>query len=149
MPIVKQDLAVEGAVADRVVGVVGQPDRVVRRHEDAMRARIDPLAPGAQEVALAVEDAHRVLAAVEGIDVVVLVDPDGGNIGVEFHPRRQFRPAVMDLVAEAVRAQHDRHGATSHSGFVQHSGAIIETAPAGSTRAGRLDPGRCKGYIRP
>jgi len=100
-----------------MVAVVGQPDRVVRRHEDAVGARVDPLAPGAQEVALAVEHAHRVLAAVEGIDVVVLVDADRGNVGVELHPRRQLGPAIVDLVAIEVRPQYDRHGVTSPSGF--------------------------------
>jgi hypothetical protein len=50
------------------------------------------------------------LAAVEGIDVVVLVDPDGGDIGVEFHAWRQFRPVITNLIAIAVRSQYYRHG---------------------------------------
>jgi hypothetical protein len=95
-----------------VIAIIGQPDRVVGRHEHAMGARVYPLAPAAQQIALAVEHAHRVLAAVEGVDVVVLVDADRGDIGVELHPRRQFRPAVIDLVAVAVRAQYDCHGAS-------------------------------------
>ena len=90
----QQHLAVEGALADRVVAVVGQPDRLVRRHVDAVRPREDALAPGAQQVAVAVEHEHRVLAAVEGVDVVVLVDADRRDIGVELHAGRQFRPIV-------------------------------------------------------
>ena len=105
----QQDFAVERALADRVVGVVSQPDRVVRRHEHAVRPRKDPLAPGAQQIALAVKDAHRVLAAVEGIDIVVFIDPDRRDIGVELHAGRQFGPAVIDLVTVAVRPQYDRH----------------------------------------
>ena len=95
---------------DRVVAVVGQPDRVVGRHVDAVRAVEHPLAPGAQEVAVAVEHDHRVLAAVEDVDVVLLVDPDRGDVGVELPPRRQLRPVVDDLVAVGARAQYDRHG---------------------------------------
>ena len=76
MPMVSKHLAVERALADRVVAVVGQPDRVVRRHVDAVRPHEDALAPRPQEIAVAIEHAHRVLAAIEGVDVVVLVDPD-------------------------------------------------------------------------
>ena len=109
----QQHLAVERALADRVVAVIGQPDRVVRRHEDAVRAQEHALAPAPQEIALAVEHAHRMLAAVEGIDVVVFVDPDRRDIGVEFHAGRQFGPAIIYLVAVTVRPQYDRHGVSS------------------------------------
>jgi hypothetical protein len=78
-----------------------------------VRSQEDALAPGAQQVAVAVEHAHRVLAAVEGVDVVVLVDSDRRDVGVELHARRQLRPAVVDLVAVAVGAQYDRHGISS------------------------------------
>ena len=77
-------------MADRVVAVIGQPDRVVGRHEDAVRAAKHPLAPGAQEIAVAVEHEHRVLAAIEGVDVVLRVDADRGDIGVELLPGGSF-----------------------------------------------------------
>ena len=51
----QQHLAVERAVADGVVAVVGQPQRVVGRHVHAVRAAEHALAPRAQEVAVAVE----------------------------------------------------------------------------------------------
>ena len=56
--------------------VVGEEHRVVRGHVDAVRPRVLALAPGAQKVAVAVEHDHRVLAAVEDIEVVAAVDPD-------------------------------------------------------------------------
>jgi hypothetical protein len=108
----QQHLAVEGAVADGVVAVVGQPERVVGRHVHAVRAAKKPLAPGPQEVAVAVEDDHRVRAAVERVDAVLRVHPDGGDVRIELTPRRELRPAVDDLVAMRARAQDDRHRVT-------------------------------------
>src|ERR1051326_1341017 len=40
----QQDLSLQGALADRMVTVVGQPDRIVGRHEDAVRAGKQPFA---------------------------------------------------------------------------------------------------------
>ena len=112
-----QHLAVQGALADRVVAIIGQPDRLIRRHEHAVRPHEDALAPAAQQIALTVKDAHRVLAAIKGIDIVVLVDPDRRDIGVEFVAGRQFRPALGNLVPVPLRAQHDRHGISSLDGL--------------------------------
>src|SRR6185437_10064415 len=58
-----QDLAVERAVPDGVVAVVGEPQRLVGGHVHAVGAMEEPLAPGAQEVAVAVEDHHGVTPA--------------------------------------------------------------------------------------
>jgi hypothetical protein len=64
---------------------------------DAVRAGKDALAPGAQEIAVPVKHDHRVFAAVKGIDMVVVIDGDGGDI-VEAPAIRQLRPVIMDLV---------------------------------------------------
>ena len=71
-----QHLAVQRALTNRVVAVIGQPHRVIRPHVQAVRAGKQPLPPGAQEIAGAVEHDHRVLAAVEYIDVVAAIDAD-------------------------------------------------------------------------
>jgi hypothetical protein len=112
----QEDLAVERAVPHGVIAVVGQPQRVVGRHVHAVRAAEDALSPRAQEVALAIEDHHRMRAAVEGVHPVLRVDADGGDVGVELLPRRQLRPAVEDLVAIGARAQDDRHRLTLLAG---------------------------------
>jgi hypothetical protein len=105
----QQHLAVEGAVPDRVVAVVGQPQGLVGRHVDAVGAMEHALAPGAQEVAVAIQHDHRVLAPIERVDAILLVDAHRGDVGVEFLPRRQLCPAVDDLVSIGARAQDDRH----------------------------------------
>ena len=71
----EQHLAVERALADRVVGVVGEIDGVVRAHVQAVRARENAFAPGAQEAAFAIVDDHRMRAAVEDVDVVLASTP--------------------------------------------------------------------------
>jgi hypothetical protein len=76
----EQHLAVERHFAHEMAGIVGQKHRIVRRHVNAMGARILPLAPGAQKIAGAVENHHWVLAAVEHIDIIVFVDPDGADL---------------------------------------------------------------------
>jgi hypothetical protein len=60
--------------------VVGQEHRVVRGHMDTVRPRVLALAPRAQKVAVAIEHNHRVVAAVEDIDIVAGVDPDPANL---------------------------------------------------------------------
>jgi hypothetical protein len=47
---------------------------------DAVRSWVLPLAPRPQEVAVAVEHDHRVVAAVEDIDIVAAVDPDPADL---------------------------------------------------------------------
>src|SRR5580692_4492247 len=76
----EQHLAVERNLAHEVAAIVGQEHRVVGRYVDAMRPWILTLAPRAQEIALAVEDDHRVLTPIEDIDVVVTVDADPSDL---------------------------------------------------------------------
>jgi hypothetical protein len=105
-----------------MVAVIGQPDRLVGRHENAVRADENAFAPGPQQITLSVEHAHRMLAAIEGVDIVVLVDADGRDIGVELHAGREFCPTLGHLVAIAVRPEYHRHGVP----LVFCVGAIIE-----------------------
>jgi hypothetical protein len=47
---------------------------------DTGSSRILSLAPRPQKVALAIEDDHRVLTAVEDINIIVAVDADPANL---------------------------------------------------------------------
>ena len=132
----EQHLAVERALANGMVAVVGQPDRIVRHHVDAVRAQEDALAPRAQKIAVPIEHAHRVLAAVEGIDVVVLVDADRRNIGVELHAGGELCPIVTDFIAIAVRSQYYRHGVPLFYGPRDGFAAIIEACSRGTIPSG-------------
>jgi hypothetical protein len=59
-----------------MAAIVGQIDRIVGPHVDAVRPRILAFAPGAQKIALTIEHHDRVFATIEDIDVVFIVDPD-------------------------------------------------------------------------
>jgi hypothetical protein len=106
----QQHLAVERAFTDRMVAVICQENRVVRRHVDAVGTLEDALPPRPQEISVAVEHDHRVFAAIEAVDIVVFVDPDRRDIGIEGPAIRQFGPVVNDLVTKAVRPEYYRHG---------------------------------------
>ena len=80
VPSVEEQLARGRELADRVVEVVGQVDRVVGADGDAVRPREQPLAPGAQELAVPVEDDDRMLAAVEDVHAVARVDGDADGL---------------------------------------------------------------------
>jgi len=69
-----------------------------------VRAREHPLAPRAQEVALAVEHDHRVLAAIEHIHVVLFIDADRANF-LERPPGRQLGPILDRLVTVVAAAE--------------------------------------------
>ena len=87
----QQNFAVERDLADEMPAIVGQEHRVVGRHMDAVRSRVLALAPGAQEVAFAVEDHHRMVAAIEDIDIVFAVDTDPADF-LERPALGKFRP---------------------------------------------------------
>jgi hypothetical protein len=106
----QQHLAVERAVPHGMVAVIGQPDRVVGRDMDAVRPGEDAFAPGAQQIARAVEHRDRVVAAVEGVDIVLAVDPDRGAVA-EHDLVGDFRPGLVDLEHVVVAAEPNRrHG---------------------------------------
>ena len=76
----QQDFAVELDLAHEMPAIVGEEHRVVGRYMNAVRPRVSALAPLAHEIALAIEDHHRVHAAIKDIDVIVAVDADPANL---------------------------------------------------------------------
>ena len=104
----KENLAVERTFSDEMPAVVGQIDRIVRPHMDAVRPRIEPLAPRSEEISVAVEHHDRMFAAIEAIDVVVLVDADRRDF-LERKSFGQFRPILDDLVLVVALADDNRH----------------------------------------
>jgi predicted aminopeptidase len=103
----QQHLALERALADGVVAIVGQPDRIVRRHEDAVCTREKSFSERAEEIAVAVEHDHRVFAAIENIDVVVIVYADAADF-LKRPVWRQFRPVLHRFVCVCAVA-NDSH----------------------------------------
>src|SRR5215469_6676716 len=108
----EQQFAVERALAHEMSAVIGQIDRVVWPHMDAVRPRILPLTPRAQEISVTVEHDDRVLPAREAVDVVFAVDRDRGDL-LERPALRQFRPVLDDAIFEIAGADDVRHFASS------------------------------------
>src|SRR6516165_4417319 len=52
-------------------------------------------------------------AAIKGINIVVPVDADRRDIGVELHAGRELRPVVLDLIAVAIGPECRRHSGSS------------------------------------
>src|SRR3954462_14862924 len=75
----QQNFATERDLADEMPAIVGQEHRVIGRHMNAVRSRVLALAPGTQEISIAVEDHHRMLAAIEDIDIVFAIDTDSAG----------------------------------------------------------------------
>ena len=136
MPISSNTLAVERAVSNGAVAVIGQPDRVVRRHVHAVRAIENVLAPRLQEVALAVQHHHRMRAAIEAIDPVPPIDANRGDIA-ELPAVRQPRPVFLRRVGVLAGADFDGHHYPPV--FVRPSAASRARA-AGSRNAGSPQP---------
>src|SRR6266567_4889436 len=111
----EQHLAVDGTLPHRVVTVVSAVQMIVSVDVEPVRAVEEALAPALDEVAVAVEDHHRMGATVEHIDAIPAVDGDGGDI-LEVPAVRQLRPILNHAIAMLARAQNDRHGgAPSHA----------------------------------
>src|SRR5215472_6889564 len=129
----QQHAAVERATAHRMVAIVRQPDRVVEGDMHAVRLAMGPgkdaFAPGAQQIARVVEYRNRMVAAIEGVDVILAVDPDRGAIA-EHDLVRDLRPALLDL--ERPLAAAERHG---HRVSPDLDLGIMSASPAGSKSA--------------
>jgi len=92
-PELEKHFTVERAFADKMAAIIGQIDRVVRSHMDAMRSRVLAFAPRAQEIARAIEHHDRVFATVEDVDIVSTVDPNCTDL-LERPAVRQLRPIL-------------------------------------------------------
>jgi len=95
--------------------VVSEEHRIVRCYVDAVRTRVLALTPRTQEVSFAVEHHHRVVAAIEDIDIIVAVDPDPADL-LERPAIGRLRPVGIDLVS-IVAASHDHRHTPSHDRF--------------------------------
>src|SRR5215472_4980341 len=128
-----QDAAIERAMAHRMIAVVRQPDRVIGRDMHAVRLAMGPgkvaFAPGAQQVAIAVEYRNRMVAAIEGVDVILAVDPDRGAIA-EHDLVRDLRPALLDLERPLAAAEHHGHRVSPDLDL-----GIMSASPAASKSA--------------
>ena len=79
-----QQSTVQRELANGMVGCVDAVERLVRPDGSAVSAREDALAPRVDDGAIAVEDDHGMLAAVEHVDVVVCVN--GNRRGLLVRP---------------------------------------------------------------
>src|SRR6266849_6763093 len=104
----QQHLAVVGALAHRMVAVIGAIEIVLGVDVQPMRAIEQALAPARDKIALAVEHHHRMGAAIEDVDTVLAVDRDRGDIA-EIPAVRQLRPILHHAVAMLARAENGRH----------------------------------------
>jgi len=91
-----------------MVAVIGQKDRIVGADMDAVGPVKYPFAPGAQQIAFGIEDGDRVLAAIEGIDPILLVDADRCAV-TQGNFVRQLRPIVVDLKGVLASPELNRH----------------------------------------
>ncbi len=110
-PEIEHLLAVQRVLADGVIGIVDQVQRVVFAHVHAMRAvRELSFAPRAQEMPVAIVNHHRMVAATEKVDVA---------FGIAAHARDvcvlvacwKLLPALDELVLERATAHFETHGA--------------------------------------
>src|SRR5712664_2064342 len=87
-----EQLAIQRKLLHRVYAIIHTVDHIIRADMDAMGAAAEhALAPGAQEVAIAIKDNHRVLAAVEDVHVVLGVHRDASHVD-ELPARRELFP---------------------------------------------------------
>src|SRR5215831_12719000 len=111
----QKDFAVERNLAGKMAAVIGQEHRVVGRHMDAMSPRVLAFAPRAEEVAGAVEDHHRMLAAIEDVDIILAVDADPAVL-FERPAVGKFSPIGIDPVS-VVSVSHDHRDIPSRGYF--------------------------------
>ena len=121
----EQDLAAQRAFAHGVVAVIGAVQGLVRADMQPVRPVEQVFAPRIQQIAVAVEHHHRVLAAIEDIDPVLRVDRDRRDI-LEGPALRQFRPVGLHPVCVSAIADD---AARIARGRLAHLGLPSRRAP--------------------
>jgi hypothetical protein len=91
-------LAVCCAFADEVTAVIRAIEEVVGVDVQPMRAWKRAFAPRGEEVAIRVEDNHRVVSAIEHIHAVLAVNSHGCNV-LELPPLWQFGPVFHNAIS--------------------------------------------------
>ena len=104
----EKNFSIERALAHRVIAVVGEKNRVVGADGRAVRALENPVAPGAQKIAIAVEDDHRMLAAGKTVNLILLIDRHRGNF-VKRPFVGQLAPAFDHFVTIIAASEYDAH----------------------------------------
>ena len=100
------DLAVERALPDGVVAVVRTVQGVVRPGSDPVSTAEHTLSPRLDEVAVLVEDDHRVVAPAEDVHVVLGVGDDARHFPPA-DPGRRLLPADNHFVRELPASEFD------------------------------------------
>src|SRR5215510_11215850 len=76
-----EQLAIQGKFLHRVYTIIHTINHIIRADMDAVRTGAEhALAPGAQEVAIAIKDNHRMLTAVEDVHVILGVHCDASYV---------------------------------------------------------------------
>src|SRR5262245_41477945 len=87
-----EELAIQGKLLHRMDAIIHTIDHIIRADMDAVRTGAEhALAPGAQEVAVTIEDNHWMLAAVKDVHVILGVHCDASHID-ELPARRELFP---------------------------------------------------------
>src|ERR1051326_7372942 len=139
-PKLQQDFAVQRDLAYEMPAIIGEKHRVVGGYMDAVRPRVSALAPGAQEVAFAVEDHHRMHAAIKDIDVIVAVHSDPANL-LERPAIGQLGPVGIDPIS-IVPVSNDHRPTPSRDrlgGFLSRHQLRLGSRLAGVHRAASDD----------
>src|SRR5262245_10809132 len=68
-----ENLSIQGALAHGVISVIGEKKRFVGPHRRAVSALEYAFTPGADKIAAAIENDHRMLAARETIQLILAI----------------------------------------------------------------------------
>ena len=105
-----QQLAVEAVAADGVPAVVDEEHLVAAGHEHPVGAVAEhALAPGVDEVPVAVVDHHRMVATAVEKDVAARVGADRRDVGV-LPSARQLFPTLDEFELQRSRPEPRSHG---------------------------------------
>src|SRR5262249_15040635 len=118
----REELALRRVLADDVPQIIAAVDGVVGPDRDPVRPGEVPFAPRLHEVAVAVEDDDRMLAAVEDEDPILRVDRNTGDLRPG-KTRRQLVPAIIRVIAKFAAGLRG-HGVLTSSGGSGNSSAI-------------------------
>src|ERR1700745_2865247 len=94
----EQNFAIGRALPHGVVAVVGAVQMILSVDVEPVSTRKQSFTPAVDEMAVTVQDYHRMGAPIENIDPIPTVDSDGGDV-LEVPTLRQLFPILNHAIA--------------------------------------------------
>src|SRR6185437_3077306 len=107
-----KDFAVEAALPNSVIAIVGQKDRLIGTYRCAVRSFKNTVSPSAQKITVSIEDDDGMLSSCEAVNLILSVHGHGCHF-IESPAVGQGAPVFDHFILVITASNNDAHGTSS------------------------------------